>query len=133
MRPRMTRVLADVLGWNPEQAGHGTAGGNPFAAMPSLHFALTVLVVLALWRRPKLRAAAVLYLAAMGFTLVYGGEHYVIDLLVGAAVAVAAWLVATRLVGSPTPLQPVEDRTELFMTQAQFRAAAAPIPHGRLR
>ena len=37
--PRMTRVLADAFGWNPEQAGHGTAGGNPFAAMPSLHSA----------------------------------------------------------------------------------------------
>ena len=86
------------------------AGGNPFAAMPSLHSALTVLIVLALWRWRKLRAPAVLYLAAMGFTLVYCGEHYVIDLLVGAAVAVAAWLVSTRLVGSPKPLQRSNDR-----------------------
>ena len=52
-----------------------------------------------------------LYLAAMGFTLVYGGEHYVLDLLVGAAVAVTAWLVATRLVGSPKPLRRSNSRT----------------------
>jgi membrane-associated phospholipid phosphatase len=106
--PGMTRVLADAFGWNPEQAGHGMAGGNPFAAMPSLHSALTVLVVLALWRWRKLRAPAVLYLVAMWFALVYCGEHYVIDLLVGAALAVTAWLVSTRLVGSPAPLPPVE-------------------------
>jgi membrane-associated phospholipid phosphatase len=106
--PSMTRVVADVLGWNPEQAGTETPGTNPFAAMPSLHFALTVLVALALWRRPRLRPAAVLYLAAMGFTLVYGAEHYVLDLLAGATVAIGAWLVATRLVASPTSLQAVE-------------------------
>jgi membrane-associated phospholipid phosphatase len=106
--PSMTRVVSGVLGWNPEQAGAETAGSNPVAAMPSLHFALTVLVVLALWRRRKLRAGAALYLVAMGFTLVYGGEHYVIDVLVGAVVAVTAWLVATRVVGSPSPLQRVD-------------------------
>ena len=131
--PRMTRVVAEVLGWNPEQAGHDTAGVNPFAAMPSLHFALTVLVVLALWRWPKLRPAAVLYLAAMGFTLVYGGEHYVLDLLVGAAVAVTAWLVATRLVGSPTSLQPVERSDRAVHDASAIPRGTDPIPHGRLR
>jgi membrane-associated phospholipid phosphatase len=99
--PRMTRVLGDAFGWNPEQAGNGMAGGNPIAAMPSLHSAVTVLVVLALWRWRKLRVPAVLYLAAMWFTLVYCGEHYVVDLLVGAAVAATAWLVSTRVIGSP--------------------------------
>ena len=78
--PAMVRIVAEVLGSNPEGAGHTTAGVNAFAAMPSLHFAVTVLVALALWRRRRLRPAAVLYLAAMGFTLVYGGEHYVVDL-----------------------------------------------------
>jgi membrane-associated phospholipid phosphatase len=106
--PSMTRVVSGVLGWSPEQAGADTAGTNPVAAMPSLHFALTVLVALALWQRPRLRPAAMLYVSAMGFTLVYGAEHYVIDLLVGAAVAIGSWLVATRLVASPTPSLPVE-------------------------
>ena len=46
---------------------------------------------------PRLRPVALLYLAAMGSALVYGGEHYVLDLLVSASVAVAAWLVAARL------------------------------------
>jgi hypothetical protein len=118
--PSMVRVVSEVLGSNPEAAGHETAGVNAFAAMPSLHFAVTVLVVLAVWRRRRLRAGAVLYLAAMGFTLVFGGEHYVFDLLVGAAVAVTAWLVSTRLVGSPAPLQQVE--------RSDWRGAESDLP-----
>ncbi len=106
--PAMVRIVADVLGSNPERAGQATAGVNAFAAMPSLHFAVTVLVVLALWPRRRLRPAAVLYLAAMAFTLVYGGEHYVIDLLAGAATAVAARLVATRLFASSMSMRPDE-------------------------
>jgi hypothetical protein len=106
--PSMVRVVSEVLGSNPEQSGSGTAGVNAFAAMPSLHFALTMLIVLALWRRPRLRAGAVLYLAGMGFTLVFGGEHYVVDLLVGAAVAAAAWLVSGQLVASPGELLSIE-------------------------
>ena len=106
--PAMVRIVAEVLGSNPEQAGHATAGVNAFAAMPSLHFSITVLVALALWRRPRLRPAVVLYLAAMAFTLVYGGEHYVVDLLAGAAIAVAAWRVATRLFASSMSMQPDE-------------------------
>ena len=106
--PAMVRIVAEVLGSNPEGAGHTTAGVNAFAAMPSLHFAITVLVALALWHRRHLRPAAVLYVAAMGFTLVYGGEHYVVDLLVGAAIAVAAWLVATRLAALSMSMQPDE-------------------------
>lgn len=128
--PSLTRVVANVLGWNFERVGVRTPGVNPFAAMPSLHLALTVLVALALWRRPSLRAAAVLYLAAMGFTLVYGAEHYVLDLLAGVGVAVAAWLLATRLVASKTSPQPVErsDRDvrlrRLVLAGARARRAA---------
>jgi len=106
--PTMVRIVAEVLGSNPERAGHAAAGENVYAAMPSLHFAVTVLVVLAIWRRRRLRPAAVLYLAAMGFTLVFGGEHYVVDLVVGATIAVAAWLVATRLFPSSMSMQPDE-------------------------
>jgi membrane-associated phospholipid phosphatase len=130
--PRMTRVLGDAFGWNPEQAGQGMTGGNPIAAMPSLHSAVTVLVVLALWRWRKLRAPALLYLAAMWFTLVYCGEHYVIDLLLGAAVAVTAWVVSTRLIGPPKPLQPVErsDRgSNEFGVCAEVGSGVRGVPH----
>jgi membrane-associated phospholipid phosphatase len=97
--PVIHRVSADVLNWNAESVGPGsvTAGTNPFAAMPSLHFALTVLIVIALWRRPLLRALALFYACGMAFALVYGGEHYVVDVLAGAATAGLAWLAVTRL------------------------------------
>jgi membrane-associated phospholipid phosphatase len=91
-----------------------------------------VLVVLALWRWRKLRAPAVLYLAAMWFTLVYCGEHYVIDLLLGAAVAVTAWLVSTRIVGSPRPLPPSEHsdwESDEFETWTESGADRPGLPH----
>jgi len=97
--PAVARIDADVLNWNPENIGPGSAstGMNAVAAMPSLHFALTTLVVIALWRYRLLRLFALLYAAAMAFALVYGGEHYVVDELAGAATAVLAWLAVTRV------------------------------------
>ena len=86
-------VRAATRGWSAlglHDAGvllaHAQAGANLVAAMPSLHAASTLLVAVVLWQRTRrrlLRALLVLYPPAMGFTLVYGGEHYVIDVLVG--------------------------------------------------
>jgi membrane-associated phospholipid phosphatase len=45
-----------------------------------------------LWRHRILRWGAVTYAAAMAFALVYGGEHYVVDELAGAATAALAWI-----------------------------------------
>lgn len=62
------------------------AHGNYVAAVPSLHTAFAVLVAATLWtitKRRWLRVILALYPCAMGFTLVYGGEHYVIDILLG--------------------------------------------------
>jgi membrane-associated phospholipid phosphatase len=66
-------------------------GSNPVAAMPSLHAAFAVLVALVLMRRCHYRWRPLLaaYPAAMGFALVYLGEHYVLDILAGVAYAVA--------------------------------------------
>jgi membrane-associated phospholipid phosphatase len=73
-------------------------GANPVAAMPSLHvaFAALVAIFVATRIRSKWRRLAYLYPVAMGFTLVYTGEHYVLDLVVGVAYAVAAHLVMNR-------------------------------------
>ena len=65
-------------------------GGNPWAAMPSLHFAASVMAALLLTEAgPEEAAAGWAYAAALGFALVYLGEHYVADLLAGTAVVVA--------------------------------------------
>ena len=61
-------------------------GGNPLAAMPSLHFATTVMAALLLAEvGPVAGAIGFAYAATLGFALVYLGEHYVVDLIAGAA------------------------------------------------
>lgn len=74
------------------------AGSNPVAAMPSLHCGFATLVALTLFRvmRGRLRYLVFLYPVAMGFSLVYLGEHYVIDLLAGVAYAIAADMAGAR-------------------------------------
>lgn len=72
---------------------------NPVAAMPSLHTGFAVLVAVTLWPRVRARAGRVLlacYPLAMGFVLVYGAEHWVLDVVAGAAfVALAVALART--------------------------------------
>lgn len=70
---------------------YDTLGGNPWAAMPSLHFATSLMAALLLAEAGPVHATAGwAYAGALGFALVYLGEHYVIDLLVGAAIVLAA-------------------------------------------
>ncbi len=66
---------------------HGV--GNPVAAMPSLHAGTAVLVAAyAIWRlRSPLRWLIAVYPLLMCVALTYYGEHYVIDLIAGAALA----------------------------------------------
>jgi hypothetical protein len=72
-------------------------GGNPLAAMPSLHFATSVTAALLLAEvSPVAGAVGSLYAATLGFALVYLGEHYVVDLLAGVALAGAVRRVAPR-------------------------------------
>lgn len=71
-------------------------GSNPIAAMPSLHTAFAALVALYLAgrMRSQWRLLLALYPAAMGFALVYLGEHYVLDIVAGVAYAMAVhWAV----------------------------------------
>jgi membrane-associated phospholipid phosphatase len=74
----------------------GQSGSNPVAAMPSLHAGAALLVALFLWQSVSraARAALLVYALAMAVALVYTGEHYVVDVLAGWALAVLAVLVA---------------------------------------
>ncbi len=72
-------------------------GGNPLAAMPSLHFATTVMAALLLAEAsPLVGALGGAYAATLGFALVYLGEHYLVDLLAGAALAGAVRRLGPR-------------------------------------
>ncbi len=71
--------------WRPLYDG---LEGNPFAAMPSLHFGTSVMaarVLADVGRRHGALGWA--YALTLGFGLVYLGEHYVVDLAAGLALA----------------------------------------------
>ena len=81
--------------------GGSQAAANPVAAMPSLHAASAALVALFFWSGAVwwVRLVLALYPAVMGISLVYSGEHYVVDVVAGwiaAALAVVGWRLLRR-------------------------------------
>ena len=81
-------------GWGPL---YSVFGGNPLAAMPSLHFATSLMAALLLAQVGAAPGAlGFAYLVALSFALVYLGEHYLVDLLGGAALTAAVWRLAPR-------------------------------------
>ena len=100
----ITRIIPVV--WNHvgiHGAGALFTGNNQFdnniAAMPSLHAAYPMLLLLFFWKRarPVVRAILVGYVLAMAFTLVYTGEHFVLDEVVGWSYAIFTFVVGGRL------------------------------------
>jgi membrane-associated phospholipid phosphatase len=87
--PAMRRMMREhgeafwKAAWSPL---YDVLGGNPLAAMPSLHFA-TSLMSARLLREAGAVPGAIgwTYAVLLGFALVYLGEHYVVDLMAGAA------------------------------------------------
>jgi hypothetical protein len=73
----------------------GQVAANPVAAIPSLHSAFALFVVLAFLPRIRKRFWPLLFLypLAMTFSLVYSGEHYVIDVLVGWGYVLGTYLL----------------------------------------
>lgn len=81
-------------GWGPL---YSVLGGNPFAAMPSLHFATSMMAAQLLSRADPLAGAiGWAYTGTLGFALVYLGEHYVIDLAAGATLTEVVRRAAPR-------------------------------------
>lgn len=71
---------------------------NPVAALPSLHAAFSLLVVVFFfkWMSTPWRIISLILPVSMAFALVYFGEHYVTDILAGWLYVGAASYVATR-------------------------------------
>ncbi len=92
------------IDWSTSSAPAHTASlshfisANPAAAVPSLHagyaFLVFLFVVTLAWRTRWrwLALAGVLYPAVQSFAVVYTGNHYVVDLLLGYVFATAAFL-----------------------------------------
>jgi len=73
-------------------------GGNPLAAMPSLHFATSLMAAHLLSEvGPVSGSAGFAYAATLGVALVYLGEHYAADLLGGALLTETVRAAAPRL------------------------------------
>lgn len=83
------RVMVEVGEdfWGEEAWGrlYGFLGGNPWAAMPSIHFATALMAALLLADTGGAEGAVGwAYAGALAFALVYLGEHYLVDLIAGA-------------------------------------------------
>jgi membrane-associated phospholipid phosphatase len=117
--PEVRRMMVEYgeqfwrSGWSPL---YGVLAGNPLAAMPSLHFATSVTAAHVLWRTgPLAGALGWAYALALGVALVYLGEHYVVDLLAGLALA--------ELVQAGTPLAaPLAARVSKAVQALEVRA-----------
>jgi membrane-associated phospholipid phosphatase len=99
--PPVRRIMAEAGErfwkrlWHPL---YHSLQGNPFAAMPSLHFGTSVMAARILSQAGRGPAAlGWAYALTLGFGLVYLGEHYLIDLLAGLALAEGIWRVAPRV------------------------------------
>lgn len=79
---------------------------NRYAAMPSLHFGWNLLVGIIIWRATSRRTLHVLAVAmpvAMAFAVVATGNHYVADVVAGAAVALIGLACALVVAAGPAP------------------------------
>lgn len=79
-------VVYDVLSRQPPE--QDSTPGNPWGSMPSDHIASAAITAMGLSEANAVYGALGWgYVAAASFAVVYLGEHYVIDVIVGLAVA----------------------------------------------
>jgi membrane-associated phospholipid phosphatase len=91
---------------------------NQYAAMPSLHFGWDLLIGIVLVRhaRPRyVRAVGILLPLAMGWAVVATANHFLVDSLAGAALALFGLLVATL---AAQRLDGAQERIQSFVAAA---------------
>lgn len=80
-------VTQSVVG-SSRQVGESLGDPNPTACLPSLHFAVTFVLFLYVGEQGRLlRYAGAVYCLAMALSLIYLGEHYLVDCILGGVVA----------------------------------------------
>lgn len=125
--PTVIRIMEPIgkeLGGGLYQAGYNVVGeSNPIAAMPSIHFAVTFLLVWVAFEFGRgWRIASMVYAVSMGLALIYMGEHYVVDVLAGGIVTSIGWLAAGRWVRSGRTILPFWRRGEAVETVEEIPA-----------
>ena len=102
--PHVTRIVPVVLDHLHFHTGAAIfTGGNKFdnnvAAMPSIHAAYPLLICLFFWKGASTRKRVLLaaYPLCMAFTLVYTGEHFVIDIVIGWLYAATTFTLGSKL------------------------------------
>lgn len=99
--PRMLPGFVDagaVFGPDPYSMA-GSESANQFAALPSLHVAWAVLVGVAVWnvsRHRSVRSLAILHPIITTAVVIVTGHHFVIDVAIGATLAVGFVAAASR-------------------------------------
>jgi hypothetical protein len=118
--PHVRRIMVDAgeqvwrQAWQPL---YDSFNSNPWAAMPSLHFATSLMAAIHLSEGGRLAGAAGWsYVGTLGFALIYLGEHYVTDLIAGAALV--------GLIRSGEPLaEPVVEAVNRLLRRLEAIAA----------
>jgi membrane-associated phospholipid phosphatase len=89
-------TIGKELGGGIYNASYRVIGeSNAIAAMPSIHMAITFLLVFpAFYAGKRWGIVALIYATLMGYALVYLGEHYVVDVVVGCIVTTYAWFAS---------------------------------------
>lgn len=73
-------------------------GANLVAAVPSLHAAYPLVILFFLVKKYKITGLLILpYVLGIWFAIVYFGEHYVFDIVVGVVYAVVVFMIVTNL------------------------------------
>lgn len=98
---RIMEAVASQLGGGIYKASYRVIGeSNPRAAMPSIHMAFTSMLVwpaFVFGRKWGLLALA--YALLMGLALMYLGEHYFIDVVIGFFISWWGWYAAGKTLG----------------------------------
>jgi membrane-associated phospholipid phosphatase len=114
---RVVQATLHVLGGETVNTAveKGSAYSNPVAAMPSLHAAIPMMLAVLFWTRARwwLKAVLAAYAVAMALTLVYTGEHYVVDVLVGWVYAAASVAAVNVFLRTRAAVAPVERELQL--------------------
>lgn len=100
----------------------GSVFYNRVAAVPSLHAAVSLLILLFFWRRARwwLRALMLAYVLAMAFILLDGGEHFAFDIIIG-------WLYAVTVTVGFALAASIRPQAAIRRWPTTVRPALAPV------